>query len=68
MKELDEPVLDDNYSICYDEICIVDGKLFRSQSSQCTVGQLKARLNAKEIRRYDNSGRVKQALTEFYKK
>lgn len=59
MRELDEPILSDDYPVYYDYLYIVDGKLYTS-TSQCTVGQLKVRLNAKEIRRCDIVGRVKE--------
>lgn len=59
MKDLDEELLEDDYPVYYSYMYVVDGKLHRSQS-QCTVGQLRVRLNAKEIRRCDIVGRVKR--------
>lgn len=55
-KELDEPVLPDDYPVYYDYLYVADGKVVRSDI-EGTVKRLKVVINAKEIRRCDIDGR-----------
>jgi hypothetical protein len=55
-KELDEPVLADDYKVYGDYLYVADGKVIRSDIFG-TVRDLKRDIGAKEIRRCDMAGR-----------
>jgi hypothetical protein len=52
-KELNEPVLPDDYPIYGMYLYVADGKVIRSDWHDVTVGQLKRLIGASEIRRCD---------------
>lgn len=56
-RELDEPILPDDYPVYADYLYVADGKVIRSDFHGVTVGRLKNELGAKEIRRCDIVGR-----------
>jgi hypothetical protein len=56
-KELDEPILPDDYPIYGDYLYVVDGKVYRSDWHDITVGDLKRYENCSEVRRCDIVGR-----------
>lgn len=55
-KQLDEPVLEDDYPVYYGYAYIVDGKPI-SSDTQGTVLDLKLHTGGKEVRRCDIAGR-----------
>lgn len=46
-----EPILEDDYPIYGDYLYVTDGKLYRSDWHDITVGELKRREGFKEVRR-----------------
>jgi hypothetical protein len=56
-SELNEEVLPDDYPVYADYLYVADGKVIRSDWHGVTVGFLKRKLDAKEIRRCDITGR-----------
>lgn len=59
-RELDEPILEDDYPVYADYLYVADGRVIRSDWHDVTVARLKRELGAKEIRRFDISGRRAQ--------
>lgn len=57
MRDLDEPILPDDYPIYAGYLYIVDGKLHVSDFHDVTVLYLKRKLGANEVRRCDIYGR-----------
>ncbi len=64
-RELNEPILEDDYPVYADYLYVADGKVIRSDLHGVTAARLKRYLGAKEIRRCDIAGR--QALAEAAK-
>lgn len=62
-KDLNEPILADDYPVYGGYLYVADGKVVSSPLHESTVGRLKRRLGATEIRRCDIYGR-RAALTE----
>jgi hypothetical protein len=56
-RELNEPILPDDYPVYGGYLYVVDGKVFRSDWDCITVRRLKLALGVKEIRRCDMVGR-----------
>ena len=56
-KELDEPILPDDYPIYGDYLYIADGKAIRSNWHDITAREFKAREHIRELRRCDIVGR-----------
>lgn len=56
-RELNEPVLDDDYPIYADYLYVADGKVVRSDWHGITARQFKAREGVAELRRCDIAGR-----------
>jgi hypothetical protein len=56
-RELNEPVLPDDYPVYGDYLYVADGKVIKSDWHDITVRQLKRLLGAIEIRRCDMVGR-----------
>jgi hypothetical protein len=56
-RELNEPVLPDDYPIYADYFYVADGKVIRGDWHRIDVKQLKLKLKANEIRRCDFVGR-----------
>lgn len=52
-RELNEPVLSDDYPIYGGYFYVVDGKVIVSDWHGITAGQLKLRMKANEVRRCD---------------
>ena len=52
-EELNEPLLPEDYPIYAGYFYVVDGRAISSNWGDITAAQLKARLNAKEVRRCD---------------
>ena len=63
MKELDEPILEDDYPVYYGYVYVADGKVKRSDI-EGNVARLKAYLKATEIRRCDIFGRKRMSDTK----
>lgn len=63
MKDLDEPILDDDYPVYFGYAYVVDGKVMACKF-EGNVAKLKRFFNAKEIRRCDLAGRKKRQATE----
>lgn len=63
MSDLKERVLEDDYPIYGDYVYVVDGNLYRSDYHDVTVGWLKRKLEATEIRSCDLIGRQRAAYT-----
>lgn len=61
MRELHEPILEDDYPVYYTYLYLADGKVIRSEI-EGTVKELKQNTGAKEIRRCDFVERLKQDL------
>lgn len=61
-RELEEPILPDDYPIYGDYLYVADGKVVRSDWHGITAAQLKRHLGAAELRRCDIAGR--RALAE----
>ena len=59
-RELDEPVLPDDYPVYGDYWYVVDGKPIRSNWHGVTVGRLKYHMKAQEVRRCDIVGRQRR--------
>ena len=59
-RELDEPILPDDYPVYGDYLYVADGKVIRSDWHGVTVAKLKRVLGAQEIRRCDIYGRRTQ--------
>lgn len=57
MRELNEPILPDDYPIYGDYLYVADGKVYRSDWHGITAQQLKQREGFRELRRCDMSGR-----------
>lgn len=57
-RELNEPILPDDYPVYGDYLYVADGKVIRSDWHGVTVARLKHELGAKEIRRCDINGRT----------
>jgi len=57
MRELDEPVLADDYPIYAGYLYVADGKVVMSDYHGITAQQFKGRLGATELRRCDIFGR-----------
>lgn len=55
-RELDEPVLPDNYPIYADYLYVADGKVIRSDFHGVTARELRLRIGANELRRCDITG------------
>lgn len=60
-RELNEPILEDDYPVYADYLYVADGKVIRSDWHGVTVRRLKRELGAKEIRRCDIFGRKAMA-------
>lgn len=56
-RELNEPVLADDYPIYGGYLYVADGKVISSDLHGTTAGRLKQHLGAKELRRCDIVGR-----------
>lgn len=63
--ELNEPVLPDHYPVYGDYAYVADGKVIRSDWHGITVGELKRRLPAEEVRRCDLPQREANGLDPF---
>ena len=61
MRELNEPVLPDDYKVYAGYLYVADGKVISSDWHGITALALKRRLGAKEIRRCDIFGRRERA-------
>lgn len=59
MKDLNEPILPDDYPIYGDYLYVADGKVYRSDWHDITVRELKVKEGFKEVRRCDMVGRSK---------
>lgn len=56
-KELNEPVLPDDYSVYGGYAYVIDGHVISSNYHEITVARLKKYTGAKEVRRCDLVGR-----------
>ena len=57
LRELNEPILPDDYPVYGNYLYVADGKVIVSDWHGVTVAKLKYELGAKEIRRCDMYGR-----------
>ncbi len=62
-RELNEPILEDDYPVYADYLYVADGKVIRSDWHGVNVRRLKHELGAKEIRRCDIAGRQARAAS-----
>lgn len=59
-KELNEPILEDDYPIYAGYLYVADGKVIESMHHGITARQFKAREGISELRRCDIQGRINQ--------